>query len=89
MPNAISAAHKGTETKGGCLLVVLDIEFIFSSLSLAAQFTLEVEITWLLRRTPRIRVDVHSFDSAFEMEVLSSMMSGFTRLGLIWGDLFT
>lgn len=30
MPNAISVAYKGAETKGGCLAVVSDIEFIFS-----------------------------------------------------------
>lgn len=68
MPNAISVAHKGAETKGGCLAVVSDIEFIFSPLSLSLSLLNRAHASggnhaaFIPRNT---QVDVYSFNSTF------------------------
>jgi len=87
MPNAISATYKGAETKGWLLGSRIEHWiYFFPSVSHIpagggnhAAFTPHVAYSsW------------HSFvQFSIEMEVLSRMMSGFSRFGLIRGDLFT
>lgn len=71
MPNAISVVHKGAETKGGCLAVVSDIEFIFFPFSLSlfpslARLRLGGNHGASMPRN--IQVDVYSFNSTSKVE---------------------